>query len=110
MTMRSALGKALSRCQTLRGARPAARASASWTSCSRLDPGKMMMAACIGRAEITRPGVAIKPRRAAERPCVLRQAQDEEDRIWHRPVPDSLYLILSLSKDARPHSIESLAL
>src|SRR5438067_2510898 len=32
---------------------------------------------------------------------VLRQAQDEEDREWHLPMPRRKDLILSLSKDAR---------
>src|SRR6185312_14496052 len=68
MTSRSAFGNSLSRCQTLSGGLPDARFSASKTSCSRLEPGKRMMAACIEAGpRATATGLASRCRLAAAR-------------------------------------------
>src|SRR6266852_8369534 len=45
MTMRSAVGSSLSRCQMMSGRRPVLRSSARQTSRSRFEPGKTMTAA-----------------------------------------------------------------
>jgi hypothetical protein len=46
---------------------------------------------------------------AAKPSCVLRQAQDEGDPVWHHHLmPFSIFLILSLSKDA-PTALQPMA-
>src|SRR5712691_12704920 len=47
--IRSVSGKLESPCQTRSGSRPVASFQARHTSCSRLEPGKTMIAACIER-------------------------------------------------------------
>src|SRR5579864_4050873 len=74
MTSRSAFGSSVSRCQTWSGGFPEARWSASCMSRSRFEPGKTMIAACIGgpreregrgSLEIPRPSPSFKRSRCA---------------------------------------------
>src|SRR5215472_7745346 len=69
------------------------RASASRSSLQHASSGRWPKSTLAERA-----GPIL---RGAAAPCVLRQAQDEVLSLWPLPGPCSIFLILSLSKDAR---------
>src|ERR1700722_5062309 len=92
MTMRSHFGRLDSRCQTFSGALPEARCNASETSCSRLEPGKTTMADCMRLVDKLQGHPA---------PFDKLRVRNIVRGFFDWKMPDSIYLILSLSKDTR---------